>query len=50
MNEWFKREATCIDDIVVYHSVLYLNDEQVDYAVQGDQERRQRKEGRSGEI
>lgn len=40
LNEQFKREATGKDDIVVYHSILYLNDGQVDYAVQGDQERR----------
>lgn len=44
------REATGKDDIVLYHSILYLNDGQVDYAVQSDQERRWRKEDRSGGI
>lgn len=44
------REATGKDDIVLYHSILYLNDGQIDYAVQSDQERRWRKEDRSGGI
>lgn len=50
LNERIKREATGKDDIAVYHCILYPNDGQVDYAVQDDQERRWRKEGRSGEI